>query len=87
MSTARMRRRQSIASTYVMFKTTQRYLPPFVRGVFGLLLLMPGLQGFLPVVGFWMIPLGIGVLATDIPPLQSRLGMKFRHSRRRPPGG
>jgi hypothetical protein len=26
-----------------------------------------GLVGFLPIVGFWMLPVGIGVLANDIP--------------------
>lgn len=32
----------------------------------GIALLVGGLIGFLPVVGFWMIPLGIIVLSIDI---------------------
>ena len=35
-----------------------------------LLLLIGGLLGFLPVLGFWMIPLGLMVLAIDLPVLR-----------------
>lgn len=33
----------------------------------GIGLLGGGMLGFLPVLGFWMIPLGLMVLSTDIP--------------------
>jgi len=33
----------------------------------GILLVAGGLLGFLPVLGFWMIPLGLLVLSVDIP--------------------
>ena len=33
----------------------------------GILLVACGLLGFLPVLGFWMIPLGLLVLSVDIP--------------------
>jgi len=33
----------------------------------GVALVMGGLVGFLPVLGFWMVPLGIIVLSVDIP--------------------
>jgi hypothetical protein len=33
----------------------------------GLGLVLGGIVGFLPVLGFWMIPLGLAVLAIDIP--------------------
>lgn len=36
----------------------------------GLLLIALGIVGFLPVLGFWMIPLGLALLATDVPPLR-----------------
>lgn len=36
-----------------------------VRWVAGILLILGGVLGFLPVVGFWMIPLGLLVLAPD----------------------
>ena len=40
---------------------------PVVRILLGCLLLLGGLLGFLPVLGFWMVPLGLVVLAVDIP--------------------
>ena len=48
-------------------------LPPGVRFVLGLLLMAGGIVGFLPIVGFWMFPLGVGFVAMDIPPLRHRL--------------
>lgn len=47
----------------------RRHLPPGARLVVGLLLIGGGMLGFLPVLGFWMIPLGIGVAALDIRPV------------------
>lgn len=44
-------------------------VPPGLRLVLGLLLFVGGVFGFLPVLGFWMIPLGIAVAALDIKPL------------------
>ncbi len=44
-------------------------VPPGVRAPLGLLLIVGGVFGFLPVLGFWMIPLGIVVLAMDVAPL------------------
>ncbi len=38
-----------------------------VRIGLGILLVAGGLLGFLPVLGFWMIPLGLLVLSVDIP--------------------
>jgi hypothetical protein len=32
-----------------------------------------GVFGFLPILGFWMIPLGAALIALDIPPLRRRL--------------
>jgi hypothetical protein len=37
------------------------------RMAIGIALVMGGLLGFLPALGFWMIPLGIIVLAHDFP--------------------
>lgn len=33
----------------------------------GIVLVLCGIVGFLPVVGFWMIPLGLIVLSVDLP--------------------
>ena len=38
-----------------------------IRIGIGILLVIGGLIGFLPVLGFWMIPLGLLVLSIDLP--------------------
>ena len=38
-----------------------------LRIVVGVLLILLGMFGFLPVLGFWMIPLGLLVLSVDLP--------------------
>jgi purine-cytosine permease-like protein len=42
------------------------------RIVIGVLLILCGIVGFLPVLGFWMIPLGILVLSIDLPWVRRR---------------
>lgn len=39
----------------------------WLRKIIGVLLVLFGLLGFLPVVGYWMIPLGLALLAVDWP--------------------
>ncbi|MFM8747323.1 MAG: hypothetical protein ACKOED_11750 [Aestuariivirga sp.] len=41
---------------------------PVLRMALGGALIFGGLLGFLPVLGFWMVPLGVAVLAVDFPP-------------------
>lgn len=56
----------------------------FWRIVIGLFLLIGGILGFLPVLGFWMIPLGLIVLAIDIPMIRRfshRIGLRVREHR------
>jgi len=43
---------------------------PVLRQIIGGLLLLGGMLGFLPVLGFWMIPLGFLVLSVDNPPIR-----------------
>src|SRR5215212_173433 len=38
-----------------------------LRIAIGVVLVLLGFVGFLPVLGFWMIPLGLAVLSIDIP--------------------
>jgi len=38
-----------------------------LRITIGVLLIIGGFLGFLPILGFWMLPLGIIVLSVDIP--------------------
>jgi hypothetical protein len=47
----------------------KRHLPPGVRLLAGLLLMLGGVFSFLPVLGIWMLPLGIAVAALDVVPL------------------
>ncbi len=38
-----------------------------IRVILGLALIIGGILGFLPILGFWMIPLGLLVLSVDLP--------------------
>jgi putative transmembrane protein PGPGW len=49
-----------------------------VRIPAGVLLVLGGVVGFLPLVGFWMVPLGLAVLAIDFP-IADRLLRKLRN--------
>lgn len=44
-------------------------VPPGARLLLGLVLMGLGVFGFLPVIGFWMFPLGVAVAALDIVPI------------------
>lgn len=48
-------------------------LPRGLRSLLGLVLVVAGLFGFLPILGFWMSPLGAALIALDIPPLRRRV--------------
>ena len=66
------------------FHWGERTLPPGVRTLAGLALMVAGVFGILPILGFWMLPLGAVLVALDIPPLRRRLaGWLERHGRRR----
>jgi len=45
------------------------------RVLVGILLIFGGVLGFLPILGFWMIPLGLLVLSVDFPVVR-----KFRRN-------
>ncbi|WP_093921829.1 hypothetical protein [Sulfitobacter brevis] len=52
---------------------------PFgLRLLLGIVLICGGLLGFLPILGFWMIPLGIAVAALDIKPMLRRWRNRHR---------
>jgi hypothetical protein len=54
------------------------------RFFLGLGLCLGGVVGFLPVVGFWMLPLGLVVLSVDRPALRRfRRRLEIRWGRRR----
>lgn len=52
-----------------MKERAQKMMPASRLGrlIVGVLLVVGGILGFLPVVGFWMIPLGLIVLSVDFP--------------------
>jgi hypothetical protein len=50
----------------------------------GILLILGGFLGFLPILGFWMVPLGLLVLSIDIAPVRRlRRRMEIWWGRRR----
>jgi hypothetical protein len=55
-----------------------------LRILLGILLIIGGLFGFLPIVGFWMLPLGAIVLAREVPAVARLLERVQRRWRRDP---
>ena len=58
---------------YRVLKFGQDKLPPGIRSNVGLLCMVGGVFGFLPVLGFWMLPLGVALIGLDIPPARKRI--------------
>lgn len=52
-----------------MRQTAKKIMPAgrIGRLIVGVLLIIGGILGFLPVLGFWMIPLGLIILSVDFP--------------------
>lgn len=55
------------------YKLGKSRVPPGARSVLGLVLVAAGMLGFLPILGFWMIPLGLFFVALDVPALRRRI--------------
>jgi hypothetical protein len=49
----------------------------------GIVLCVFGFLGFLPILGFWMFPLGVALVVSDFPPLRRRLEQWLNETRRR----
>jgi hypothetical protein len=49
------------------------HVPIGVRSLLGLVAMAGGVLGFLPILGFWLLPVGLALIALDIPPLRRRL--------------
>ena len=65
------------------FKLPQSRL---ARILIGVLLVIGGILGFLPILGFWMIPLGVLVLSYDLPLVRRwrrRLEVRYTRWRRK----
>ena len=60
-------RRRIARYAYGTLRWGRDHLPPGVRTVVGILFMIGGVFGFLPILGFWMLPLGAAFIALDIP--------------------
>ena len=56
---------QKMYRNFHILRRVPSYRP--ARITLGVALVIGGLAGFLPVLGFWMIPLGVVVLSVDFP--------------------
>ncbi|MCY3620766.1 MAG: hypothetical protein OXH68_03520 [Gammaproteobacteria bacterium] len=60
--------RENIAHvTYVTLKWGNDHVPFGLRSVLGVVFVIGGILGILPIVGFWMLPLGVALIALDLP--------------------
>lgn len=64
---------RSLKLAYRYTLWSDRHLPRGLRAGIGVLLMVFGVLGFLPVLGFWMVPLGAALVALDIPPWRRRM--------------
>lgn len=62
----------------------RRRVPPGLRLPLGLLLMVGGVFGALPVLGFWMLPLGVAVAALDVRPAWDALRRRLGGAEREP---
>ena len=53
------------------------HVPPGARTLIGVLLMVGGVFGFLPILGFWMFPLGLAFAALDFPPARRWLDRRM----------
>lgn len=54
-------------TTLRLLRWGTRRVPVGVRSVIGVFLMVAGVFGFLPIIGFWMFPIGLAFVALDIP--------------------
>jgi hypothetical protein len=66
-------KRQIAEYTYRIMHWGNRHVPTGARSLLGVLLMVGGVFGFLPILGFWMLPLGVAFIALDVPPARRRL--------------
>jgi hypothetical protein len=68
------------------YRWSDTHIPTGLRLPLGLVLVVAGIFGFLPVLGFWMIPLGVVVAALDIPRLRRRIRKRLEPQETGTPG-
>lgn len=84
----RLRRQIAIMSRRFprLERFVDRLLDPgkrYIRLPLGILFVLAGFVGFLPVLGFWMLPLGLLLLALDVPALRPPIAAAMIRMRRR----
>lgn len=64
-----------------MLRQTQIYgrrrMVPGVRTLAGILCIIGGFLGFLPILGYWMAPIGILLIGLDIPALRRPIATRI----------
>jgi hypothetical protein len=60
-----------------------RTAPTLLRIAIGLILVVAGVFGFLPILGFWMIPAGLVVVLIDVPSVKRQASRGREWWRRR----
>ena len=66
-------KRQTKAFSYRVLAWAKTKLPPGIRSLVGLLFMVGGVFGFLPILGFWMFPLGLALIALDLTPTRKTI--------------
>ncbi|MBX3707555.1 MAG: hypothetical protein KF911_13080 [Pseudomonadales bacterium] len=51
----------------------RNHVPPGIRSLIGVLFMIAGIFGFLPILGFWMLPVGVAFVALDVPRARHRI--------------
>ncbi len=66
--------RQRIAAyTYRTLRWGRDHVAPGIRSLIGVAFMVGGVFGFLPILGFWMLPLGAAFIALDIPFMRHKI--------------
>ena len=66
-------RRRIAAHTFRTLRWGRDHVPPGIRSLIGVGFAIGGIFGFLPVLGFWMLPLGAAFIALDIPSMRHKI--------------
>lgn len=76
--------RQRIAGfTYRALVWGRDHVPPGIRSILGVLFMIGGVFGFLPILGFWMLPLGLAFIALDFPLTRHKIEAWMEHLKER----
>ena len=66
--------RKIAALTYIILRWGDAHLPLGVRSVIGVLFMAGGVFGpLIPLLGLWMLPLGVALVALDIPQTRHKI--------------